>query len=257
MISLSTLRPVLADLSVFDDGTPLSPHAGVEADSVIGREVGQGGRPPSLRIWENPRALVVTARESRLPTFDVASAALAADGWPVVLRDSGGTAVPHGPGILEVSLALPLDRLPAHALEAIYAALCEPVRVALAELGVETGYGEVEGSFCDGRFNLVGDGRKIAGTSQRWRGGLPPSHRPDGYVLAHMVLFVDADMGSATETINRFYARAGSDRRFDPGAVVSAADLLRARHGESGDLTRRVRDGIAKAARRLAAAPSD
>jgi lipoate-protein ligase A len=254
MISLSALRPVLTDLAVLDDGTPRSSAAGVEADSVIGGEVGLGIRPPSLRIWENPRALVVTARESRLPAFDSACRALAADGWPVVLRDSGGTAVPHGPGILEVSLALPLDRLPPHALEAIYGALCEPVRIALAELGVETAYGEVEGSFCDGRFNLVAGGRKIAGTSQRWRGGLPPSHRPDGYVLAHMVLFVDADMRAATEVVNRFYGLAGSDHRFDPGAVVSAVERLGLPRAESGDLTIRVREGIAKAAQRLASA---
>ena len=77
-----------------------------------------------------------------------------------------------------------------------------------------------------GRFNLVASGRKIAGTSQRWRGGIPPSHRPDGSVLAHMVLFVEADMDRATHVVNRFYQAAGGDQVFDPGSVVSAAQLI-------------------------------
>lgn len=219
----SLLRTALADLMVLDDRKARSVSENVALEAQLGVDVGKGRRPPLFRVWENGRALVVTARETRLRDFPHARETLEAEGWPVVERDSGGTAVPHGPGILQASLTIPQDRLRAGALEAVYEALCEPVRRTLSALGVDTGYGEVPGSFCDGRFNLVANGRKIAGTSQRWRGGLPPSRRNGAYVLAHMVLFVEADMRRMTELVNRFYFLAGSEERFEPGAMVSVA----------------------------------
>lgn len=249
---MTDLRSAFPDLVVLDDRTPRTPAGNVAREAELADQVGRGARPPTYRLWENGRALVVTAREQRLPSFAAAAAESAAEGWPVVLRDSGGTAVPHGPGILQVSLLLPQSRLSAHALEGIYRALCEPVRSALGAWGVDSDYGEVPGSFCDGRFNLVSGARKIAGTSQRWRGGIPPSSRPDGSVVAHMVLFVDADLAAATEAVNRFYRAAGSDLRFDPDAVVTAARRV-AESGAAGIAGQgsadALRDRIAGAAR--------
>ena len=221
------LQGALHDLVVLDEADAVSVEEAVGRDADLGRAVGEGRRPPTYRVWENGRSLVVTAREERLPHFERATGAAFEEGWPVVTRESGGTVVPHARGILQVSLLVPQDRLGAHVLEAVYRALCEPVRAALAGLGVDVAYGEVPGSFCDGRFNLVASGRKIAGTSQRWRGGLPPSNRPGGYVVAHMVLFVEADMTEATEAVNRFYRRAGEQVSFDPQAVVTVAECLR------------------------------
>ena len=134
------------------------------------------------------------------------------------------------------------EGLAAHALEALSEALCEPVRRALSALGVHTEYGDVPGSFCDGRFNLVAKGRKIAGTSQRWRGGLAPTHRPGGHVVAHMILFVQADMVEATHAVNRFYERAGGIDRFDPAAVTTVEACLGG--GVPGGLTDLVRRKI-------------
>jgi lipoate-protein ligase A len=227
--------------------------AAVERDFGWAREIGAGSRAPTYRIWENERTLVITAREARLPGAEAAAKAAGAEGWPVVARDSGGTAVPHGPGILQASLLLGQEGLAAHALEAVYEALCGPVRQALATLGVAVEYGEVPGSFCDGRFNLVAQGRKIAGTSQRWRGGLAPTHRPGGNVVAHMVLFVEADMAPATAAVNRFYQRAGAVEQFDPDAVITARDCLGHGRGAPGRLTDLLRKHIADEAASLGA----
>jgi len=237
--------PAFGDLAVLDDRRQLDPEAMVEADRTLGESVGLGLSPPTYRIWENARALVVTAKDARLPNAAGAAEDSAERGWPVVVRDSGGGAVPHGPGILQMSLLLPMDRLQRPALEALYEALCSPVRIALDTLGVETTYGDVPGSFCDGRFNLVANGKKIAGTSQRWRGGLPPGSRPGSYALAHMILFIEADMVQATEAVNRYYEQAGGRERYDPTSVETVRSSL-AGSVEAG-LTERVRSAIGKA----------
>lgn len=256
MTAREEVAAVLGDLEVHDDRTSRTPGDNVAVDARLGADVGAGRRAPLYRLWENGRALVVTAREHRLPGFRRACRALESEGWPVVRRESGGTVVPHGPGILEASLLIPQQRLTARALESVYEMLCRPVIRALAELGVVADFGEVEGSFCDGRFNLVAGERKIAGTSQRWRGGLPPASRPDGYVLAHLVLFVEADMEAATGAVNRFYAVAGAEDRFEPAAHVTVAECLARTGGvvaglvgpPRAGLTDRVRAMIARAA---------
>ena len=252
------LDEALRDLVVLDEPEVTSAKEAVDRDAELGRAAGNDQRPPTYRIWENRQCLVVTPREERLPGFDKASRASSAGGWPVVTRESGGTAVPHARGILQTSILVPQHRLGPHALEAIYRALCDPVRAALAGIGVDAGYGEVPGSFCDGRFNLVANGRKIAGTSQRWRGGLPPSRKPGGYVIAHMVLFVDADMTAATEAVNRFYRNAGEDASFDPRAVITVSECLShsaPRESSRDRLTKELRRRIRAEARGLAAGP--
>ncbi len=232
---------------VRDERVLTSPEEGVAADVTLSRLAGRHPGRGVFRIWENGRAIVVSPREERRSGFRGAAATLAAEGWPVVVRASGGTAVPHSPGILQVSLALPLAGIQSLSLETAYRALGEPVRGALETLGVETDYGEVPRSFCDGRFNLVSGGRKIAGSAQRWWGGVPPTGIPGASVLAHLSLFVDADMTGATRAVNRFYALAGgSGGGFDPSAVTTVRERM---HEEGGPgvadgLGLRVRDAL-------------
>ena len=182
----------------------------------------------TARVWENARCLVVARADRRLPRFAEASAALAGEGWPVVVRESGGTAVPHGPGILSLSLAF---RPPAGApctLESTYDALCAPLEDALAALGLACSRGEVPGAFCDGRYDLAVLGRKLAGTAQRWRAG-PGGPAPErGAVLAHAVLLVDADRRELAAAIDRFYAAAGSARRALAEASITVREALAA-----------------------------
>lgn len=210
---------------VQDDGDAGSPDRNVTRDRLLGERVAAAGGPPTYRVWTNRRCIVVTRREARLPTFPQAVRASGEEGWPVVVRDSGGTAIPHLPETLQFTLALP--RGPGHepSIEAVYRALGTPVQQALARLGVDASFGEVPRSFCDGRFNLVVDGRKVAGSAQRWTGGVPGSGGRGGFILAHLSLFVAGDMAGATEAVNRFLRRAGGPGGFDPEAVASLSDL--------------------------------
>ena len=144
----------------------------------------------------------------------------------MLVRDSGGGAVPHGEGILHLSLVLPRSDAPAFSIEALYRALCKPLRIALGGLGIETDLGAVPGAFCDGRFNLIHRGRKLAGTAQRWRGGPAGTGVIGGYALAHALLVVDHDLSAANAALNRFYTLAGSDQRVDPRASTTVRACL-------------------------------
>ena len=210
----------------WDDRAGGDPEARQARDVALGEAMARADSLPTFRLWQNQRALVVSRRESRLKWFEAASLRLAQEGWPVLVRDSGGGAVPHGEGILHLSLVLPRGDAPIFSFEALYRALCKPLRSALGGLGIETDFGEVPGAFCDGRFNLIHRGRKLAGTAQRWRGGPAGTGVIGGYALAHALLVVDHDLRAANAALNRFYALVGSDLRVDPRASTTVRACL-------------------------------
>jgi octanoyl-[GcvH]:protein N-octanoyltransferase len=210
------------------DPATTSPEAAIQRDLGLAWKVARSPSPtsPLFRLWVNRPCLVTTRREARLPGFEAAARASEARGWPVFVRDSGGTTIPHLEGSLHLSLILPRQEGAEPGTDQVYTFLCEPVREALLSLGVEAHYGIVANSFCDGRFNLVAQGRKVAGTSQRWKGGIPGHPVGEGFILAHMTLFVEGDLVEATEEVNRFLVEAGGEGGFDPRAVVTVAELM-------------------------------
>ena len=185
-------------------------------------------------LWEAPLSLVAPRSYQRYAALEDARAEFARGGCPVYLRMSGGGLVPQGPGILNLSLAYPVRGTVGDFSEAVYRHLCELLSKALGTLGVETHWQTVEGSFCDGRFNLAwgppDDARKIAGTAQYWRrleaaseGASAPLHA----VLAHAVLLVSADPEEINRRANAFEQAIGSGKRYLAGRVVSVEQALR------------------------------
>jgi len=146
--------------------------------------------------------------------------------------------VPHLPESLHLSLLLPRLLAPEPDTEQVYRLLAEPVREALTRVGVASVYGTIPRSFCDGRFNLVAGARKLAGTSQRWTGGLPGHPVRPGFVLAHLTLFVGGDMAEATRAVNRFLAEAAAGTVAEGGSERESGTVPRnGRAGESGTVT--------------------
>ncbi len=176
-------------------------------------------------VWEpDSRILVTTRSEVRLPRFETATAKLTQEGWPVYVRPSGGTAVPLVPGMLVLTLVYRDSARRDHRLDHAYEVLCRPLLDALLRLGVDASQGEVEGCFCDGRYNLVVAGRKLAGTAQRQRPGAA------GYtVMSHAVLLVAASARDDAAIINRFYELSGSERRIVPATATTLEELTRLR----------------------------
>lgn len=175
---------------------------------------------PRAHLWQAPQCLIVTRKDTRLPHYEAACEQLADEGWPVHVRDSGGTAVPHGAGILNLSLLLPRTTTD---LAHYYRLLGAPLLTLLAEYGLEGSYDFVPGSFCDGQYNLVIGGRKITGTAQRW---LAPGQDHQGAVLAQAMLLVAGDVDEGTRMASRFYELAGGELRFMARTSTTLASCI-------------------------------
>ncbi|MEO8122955.1 MAG: lipoate--protein ligase [Burkholderiales bacterium] len=225
--------PTFDFVSVYDK--PLADGTALEAEWMA--RTAETGRA-AAKVWGAPAGLSVPRSYERLPTWQAACQASAAAGWPVQVRGSGGGIVPQGPGVLNLSLVWPSDSATPSRTDAIYQALCDGLAAAFVRLGIVVTTGSVQGSFCDGRFNLVADGRKLVGTAQSWRriAGVP-------VVLAHAVILATCDTALLTERANGFEAAAGSPRRYRDDAVTSVARSWSDAHAQASptaDLSQRL-----------------
>ncbi|MFO1327647.1 MAG: lipoate--protein ligase [Rubrivivax sp.] len=170
----------------------------------------------AAHLWRAPVGLVVPRRITTLPGWS-AAAADAVHG-EVQVRASGGGLVPQGPGVWNLSLLWPTPSAVPSGTDAIYRALCDALAGAFARLDITASPQPVEGSFCDGRYNLAVRGRKLVGTAQAWRRvhGVP-------LVLAHAVVVVGADPVELTARANAFEVALGSGTRYRADALTSVA----------------------------------
>jgi len=173
-------------------------------------------------LWIGQAGLVAPLSYRRHAQLEAACAASKARGLPVRLRRSGGGVVPQGPGILNITLAYPCAGAAGYMAERVYSHLCQLITNALTRLGIAAFPSGVQGSFCDGRFNLAvshqGSTRKIAGTAQYWRRG-----KGGQAVLAHALLIVDANPLHLSEQANQFEDDLDSGRHYDADTLTSVA----------------------------------
>lgn len=201
--------------TVWVDRSPLPPRVKVAEEEALLDRVAGGRLGPVLRLWVNGPALVLGRfeawrlhRQDRLPE--------SFRGIPVLARPSGGTAVPHGPGDLNVTLCYPAGQTPA-APEPGYRRLLEGLQEAVGRaLGLEAEEGAIPGSFCDGRFNLVVGDRKVAGTAQAQRRGA---------ILVHGTLMVAGRGADRLREVADFYRSVGEDGPWRPESVASLSEL--------------------------------
>ncbi|MGY3171351.1 lipoate-protein ligase A [Pseudomonas sp. TE12234] len=191
----------------------LTIEAGLQAEQDLLASVCAGDAEFGLLFWQpSDRALVMPRRLNRLLGFEHACEVSAAAGWPVLLRETGGEPVPQSASTINIALvyAPPRSEGDLNRIESGYRRLCDPICQLLDELGGTSSLGEIEGAFCDGRFNVNLDGRKMVGTAQRWRqsqGG----QRPVG--LVHGAMLLDDERESMVAAVNRFNAACGLDQR--------------------------------------------
>lgn len=181
-------------------------------------------------IWESGQGLVVPRTYQRHASFSASCASFAEMGWPVTVRQSGGGIVPQGPGIINLSLAYAVDGKPLDHSDDAYLLICRVIAGALREFGIDSHPQAVEGSFCDGRYNLaVGCGpsaRKVAGTAQLWR-RQPVALGMDAIqiVLVHGLILAEVDVAALTECANRFEQAIGSEKRYSSDKIASLHTL--------------------------------
>lgn len=208
-------------------GTPIDVKAGLAQEMALLDSVVNGETHSGFFIWRANPAIVVPRSLANKPKFPDACERLAAEDYPVIIRATGGDLTPQSPGLINVALAFRQQRSKT-AIRDSYLKLCTPLIDWLEQLGVEAYCGSVQGAFCDGEYNLVVDGRKLAGTAQRWRKmdtdlGLPANSYA---VLVHAVLLIDDNLSLLWDKGNDFYRYCGLDNRIDKAKHVALAELL-------------------------------
>lgn len=186
--------------------------------ALLARVMGRGQQGQQWRCWQNRHCLVVPRSWSRLAGFQ---AAVLDCPLPVALRASGGSAVIHGPHMLNISLAWQVGDGDGIGIREGYQQLAAPMVGALAGLGVAADLAPVPGAHCDGAFNLVHDGRKLAGTA----GLIRPAGPMRGLLMhANMAL---APMDGDLDIITGFERHLGRPADYRADAHVSLSGALR------------------------------
>lgn len=198
-----------------------------------------GERSTFISLWQTEKSIVLPSGMLRRGGLNGVVAALEGKGWPVYERDTGGDLTPQFDGVLNISMAFPMFGRERNIAQA-YARLTSPLIAFLKHhFGLMANTASVAGAFCDGAHNLVFEGKKLAGTAQRWR---PVSSRATACgataVLAHAALLCNGDLSEALATGNSFFAISGIDRRIDPSVHVTMSELVGDEQGTPREFAR-------------------
>lgn len=140
-------------------------------------------------------------KDSRLPGAAEGVRWLSDAGYEAIVRGSGGAAVPLDDGVVNVSLILPSSGELAHGFRDDFGRMVALIKLALLEHGLTVRYGEVEGSYCPGDYDLHIDGFKFCGISQR---------RQVKAMIVQAFVNVEGSGDERAALVREFYARAGA-----------------------------------------------
>lgn len=174
-------------------------------DELLCKRAGEGGSPV-CHLWRHPRAFVMGTKDSRLPGAADGVRWLRDEGYEAIVRGSGGAAVPLDDGVVNVSLIMPSSGELAHGFRDDFGRMAALIKLALLEHGLTVRYGEVEGSYCPGDYDLHIDGFKFCGISQR---------RQVKAMIVQAFVNVEGSGDERALLVREFYARAGVG--VDPG----------------------------------------
>lgn len=172
-----------------------------------------GGRPVVL-VRRQPRYALLGPKDRRLPQLDRAVRSLEQDGWPTFMRIGGGSAVLLDDHVLSFAVARPCRDLTT--LERNFRELAAGVLTTLERLGLPARFGAAAGSYCEGPFDIVVEGRKVAGVAQAIRAG---------FALVSGMVLVDQDPEATTARLQDFYREAGSSIVLRADAVTNLRRL--------------------------------
>ena len=170
---------------------------------------------PAVLVREQHRYLLLGPQDRRLPRIAQAAQAAEADGWPAFLRIGGGSAVLLDEGTLSFGATRPCRDLTT--LVRNFHELAAGAVAALRRLGLPAEFGAAPGSYCEGPYDIVVRGQKVAGVAQAIR---------QGFTLVSGMLVVHQDPVAITDRIQRLYRDAGSTQQLSASAVTSLDRLL-------------------------------
>jgi octanoyl-[GcvH]:protein N-octanoyltransferase len=175
---------------------------------------------PMLHLWRHPRAFVMGLRDSRLSQVAQANAWLESAGYATAVRHSGGAAVPLDAGVLNVSLLIP-KTLGHVQFQEQFHMMVELIQLVVGSLSGEVDYGEIQGAYCPGEYDLSVAGRKFCGMAQR---------RLQQAISVQAFINVEGTGKARAEVVEQFYQMA-SDSEEDtlhiaPHVTASLQELL-------------------------------
>ncbi len=138
---------------------------------IIFEQVAAGERPPTISITPSIRHVGVTRKDTLRQGFDRAAREAYEEGYPVLVRSSGGGATAAGPGTFGFSVIRPSEDARWGIAER-YDEAASLVLGAFLRLGIDVAeVGEVKDEFCPGDHSIrVGsfeNGMKLVGIAQR------------------------------------------------------------------------------------------
>ncbi len=219
-------------------------------DELLCKRVGEG-EAPACHLWRHPRAFVMGTKDSRLPGAADGVRWLREAGYEAIVRGSGGAAVPLDDGVVNVSLILPSSGELAHGFRDDFGRMVAMIKLALLEHGLTVRYGEVEGSYCPGDYDLHIDGYKFCGISQR---------RQVKAMIVQAFVNVEGSGDERAALVREYYARAGSGAAPGeyPDVIAGRMTSLQERGFTGGDvgLARSFADAVIGALQASTAADS-
>jgi lipoate-protein ligase A len=201
------------EFELLDTG-PQHPEMQMALDEVVARQVAEGTRRPTLRVWEwASNAVIIGSFQSLSNEVDLAAAAR--HDTTVVRRISGGGAMFVEPGnTITYSLYVPSSLVEGMSFADSYAFLDAWVIRALRELGVDASYVPLN--------DIASSAGKIGGAAQKRMVG--------GAVLHHVTMSYDMDAVKMLDIL-----RIGREKLSDKGHVSAGkrVDPIRSQTGKS------------------------
>ncbi|PRO65880.1 octanoyltransferase [Alkalicoccus urumqiensis] len=180
-------------------GLSMNPMASFAMDDTLCETAGRLEDTGIARSWVHGRTIVLGIQDSRLPGIEEGVDFLHSQGYKVIVRNSGGLAVVLDRHVYNLSLLFPDSS--ALSIDEGYEAMVAFIRSLLPELEGKIEDGEIETSYCPGRYDLSVAGRKFAGISQR---------RIRGGIAVQIYLAMEESGAARAEVIREFYRQAAS-----------------------------------------------
>ncbi len=214
--------------------SPVDITLGLELEQQLLDQVLSGQVQCGYALWRSKQALVVPKSATNRSNFQAASDYCAEQGWPVVIRSTGGELTPQSEGFINLTMAIKCKK-GQMSIRDSYRVICNAMLGWLADNGIQGECASIEGAFCDGDFNVVVGGQKLAGTAQRWKKITNPLARTDDRdmaLLMHAVILCDGDLPAMWNISNRFYEKCQLTPFIIEGKHISLAQIMN-QSGES------------------------
>ena len=199
-----------------------SPLESFATDDTLCHLVGQQMANRAIRTWVHHDAVVLGIQDHRLPHIEEGMAALIAQGYEPIVRNSGGLAVVLDAGVLNISIIVSEE--PPLSINAGFELMVTLIRQLFPEVAPKIEAYEIVGSYCPGSYDLSIDGKKFAGISQR---------RMKNGIAVQIYLCVEGKGEARAELIKRFYEEGlqGEETKFRypdivPDVMASLQQLM-------------------------------